>query len=286
MISELISIVMPAFHAEDTIGDAVRSLVAQRHQHWQLLVVADDGADYEQVLGRFGLADPRIRYLATRTPRSGASQARNVALDHARSRYCAVLDGDDRFHPEKLASTVAALAQYPIVSTALRVVSSDLAPLRTVGEGPDRVLSAGEHKWVNLSMDSTIAWDRDKCDARYDPAMPNFNDLDFLLRLWAAGGAQTFHIGVPLHEYRKLDTSLSSSGDVTERMVRAKTVLLERLSAGYYALPGADIEGLSRFLRISVEAENTYGAALKSNPQLLFEDHLEPRLRAASTSAL
>ncbi len=40
-----------------------------------------------------------------------------------------------------------------------------------------------------------------------------------------------------------------------------------------------------QFLRISLEAEASYPAALASAPGLLFEDHLEPLLSAASTSA-
>jgi hypothetical protein len=39
---------------------------------------------------------------------------------------------------------------------------------------------------------------------------------------------------------------------------------------------------MAAFLRISLRAEATYPAAVAANPGLLFEDHLEPMLRAAS----
>ena len=38
--------------------------------------------------------------------------------------------------------------------------------------------------------------------------------------------------------------------------------------------------GIARFLELSLAAEETYPAALAATPGLLFEDHLEPLLRA------
>jgi hypothetical protein len=44
-------------------------------------------------------------------------------------------------------------------------------------------------------------------------------------------------------------------------------------------------EGITRFLTVSLGAERSYQAALAARPGLLFEDHLEPLLRAASTAS-
>ena len=38
--------------------------------------------------------------------------------------------------------------------------------------------------------------------------------------------------------------------------------------------------GMAAFLRISLKAEETYGDAVAAQPGLLFEDHIEPMLRA------
>jgi hypothetical protein len=37
---------------------------------------------------------------------------------------------------------------------------------------------------------------------------------------------------------------------------------------------------MAKFLRISLKAEETFEAAMAERPGLLFEDHLEPMLRA------
>jgi hypothetical protein len=57
--------------------------------------------------------------------------------------------------------------------------------------------------------------------------------------------------------------------------------MLRRLETGFY--PMADPsgpEGMAQFLRISLKAEETFEAAMADRPDLLFEDHLEPMLRA------
>jgi glycosyltransferase involved in cell wall biosynthesis len=280
-----ISVVMPACEAADTIGAAVASVIAQTYRDWQLVIIADDGQDYRSLLAGAGIADQRIRYMSTGGVRRGSTLARNLAFDSLTSRYAAVLDADDRFKPEKLERVVAALAAHPIVTTALEVIGVDGRPARLVGAGPDRVLTAGEHKWVNFSMDTMVAWDRSICDGRYDPTLNNMTDLDFLMQLYRTSPVSA-HLGTPLHEYGKRAVSMSNGPGVTERMIAVKTLLIERISQGHYPMASADAaEGITRFLTVSLGAERSYQAALAARPGLLFEDHLEPLLRAASTAS-
>ena len=281
---DAISIVMPAFRAEATIAGAVASVFAQSVADWRLLIVADDGADYAAVLGKAGLSDPRVRFLSTAGVATGASNARNAGLAAVDSRYAALLDADDRLKPHKLERLLGALASYPIVSTAIEVTDAQLRPLRLVGVGGDRELDAGRHKWINLSMDAMIGWDRERTDARFDAELPNMNDLDFLMRLFEHT-ATSLHLGEALHVYVKQPQSLSNGEGMTARMIAAKTTLRQRLGSGYYkfAHPGA-AAGLDAFLAVSIEAERGYPEALAARPGLLFEDHLAPLLIAASTS--
>jgi hypothetical protein len=134
-------------------------------------------------------------------------------------------------------------------------------------------------------MDTMIAWDRTKTDARYEPGLPNMTDLDFLLRLYRTVPT-SFHIGEPLHDYVKLKMSMSNGPGVTERMVAVKKLLLARLSDGYYPLADAEgADGMAGFLRISLRAEETFDAAMAARPGLLFEDHLEPMLKAGKATS-
>lgn len=279
-----ISIIMSAYNAESYIAAAARSVLAQTYPHWQLHIVSDDSKDYEAVLAAAGIADPRLRFLSSGSTGGGASHARNLALELVDTPYVAILDADDRFKPKKLERAAAALADHAIVTSALDVMDERFDHLRYVGRGPDRVLSPAEHKFVSLSMDSMILWDRRRCDARYDLELTNMADLELLMQLYRTA-VRSYHLGEPLHDYIKLTVSMSNGPGITEKMIRSKRTLLQRLEDGYYSMADPDgPAGIAAFLRISLGAEAAYPAALAARPGLLFEDHLEPMLAAASTS--
>ena len=280
-MDQTVAIITPAWKAGDTILATVRSVLAQSRDDWEWWLVADDGFDYQRFLAEAGISDPRFRFRESGGLGRGASNARNVALEQITTPYAAILDADDRLRPQKLELAVAALADHAIVSTALDVMTEDFRHLRFVGNGPDRVLSAGTHKWVSLSMDSMIVWDRRRADGRYDPTMSNMTDLEFLLQLYRTAPT-SLHLGTPLHDYVKRSSSMSNGKDVAAGMIASKTEILRRLEAGHYGLPAQDVEGAAAFLSVSLKAESRYdGAALAEKPGLLFEDHIEPMLAAA-----
>ncbi len=279
-MAQTVAVITPAYKAQDTLVTTVRSVLDQSHGDWQHWIIADDGFDYSGFLANHGLADPRQVFLTSGGIGRGASITRNVALDQIETPYAAILDADDRLKPQKLEAAVSALAQYGVVTTALDVTTTDFSHLRFVGNGPDRALTPGEHKWVSLSMDSMIVWDRRRGGARYDPGMSNMTDLEFLLQLYRTI-PQSYHLGTPLHDYIKRDGSMSNGKDVAAGMIASKREILHRLESGHYGLGAEDVAGLAGFLRVSLEAEAEYGSALAAQPGLLFEDHLEPRLKAA-----
>ncbi len=280
MAAGTVAVVIPAYKAGDLIGEAVKSVIAQTVEDWEIWVVADDGDDYEELLGRAGLADRRLKFLSTGRVGAGASRARNLALDRISAPYVAILDADDRMKPQKLELALKALDEHPIVSTALDVMNARYKHLRFVGKGPDRVLTPGAYKFVSLSMDSMIVWDRSRCDARYDLNLTNMTDLELLMQLWRTAGF-TYYLGAPQHDYIKLEKSMSNGAGVTAGMIASKKALLERLEQGKYRFASADAsEGLIAFLGLSLAAEAAYPLALEEKPGLLFENHLEPMLKA------
>lgn len=280
-MDQTVAVITPAWKAQDTIVTTVQSVLDQTWPHWELWLIADDGADYSAFLAEAGISDPRIRFLSSGGTGRGASNTRNVALEQITAPYAAILDADDRLKPSKLERAVAALADHAIVTTALDVMTDSFTHLRHVGDGPDRLLTPGEHKWVSLSMDSMLVWDRRRADGRYDPTMSNMTDLEFLLQLYRTAPA-SFHLGTPLHDYIKRSSSMSNGSNVAAGMIRSKTEILRRLQTGHYGLPARDVEGLVAFLTISLAAEARYAAALAAQPGLLFEDHLQPMLAVAA----
>jgi glycosyltransferase involved in cell wall biosynthesis len=279
-MTQTVAVITPAWKAEDTIVTTVQSVLDQTHADWELWLVADDGADYEGYLAGNGIRDSRIKYLSSGGKGRGASNTRNVALEAITAPYAAILDADDRLKPQKLERAVSALEECGIVTSALDVMTDRFEHLRFVGKGPDRELTPGAHKWISFSMDSMLVWDRRKADGRYDPTMSNMTDLEILLQLYRTV-PRSFHLGTPLHDYIKRSTSMSNGKNVAAGMIASKTTIRSRLMEGYYGLPAEAVDNLVQFLDVSLRAEALYEAALAAHPGLLFEDHLEPMLRAS-----
>jgi hypothetical protein len=99
------SIVVPAYQAAETIGDALRSALAQTLPAHQIIVV-DDGStdDLDAALAPF--ADS-IRLV--RKENGGSASARNAGAEAATGDFLAILDADDAYHPRRL-EALAALA--------------------------------------------------------------------------------------------------------------------------------------------------------------------------------
>jgi hypothetical protein len=104
----LVSVIMPAFDREATIGAAIRSVLAQSHGRLELIVVDDGSTDGTARIVESFAGDTRVRLV--RGAHGGVSAARNLGLDHARGEVVAYLDSDNRWVPWFLSVMLRALA--------------------------------------------------------------------------------------------------------------------------------------------------------------------------------
>jgi hypothetical protein len=106
-----VSILMPAYNSEDTIGYALESLRRQTYQDIEVIIVDDASTDATaRVAAQFGVLDPRFRIIDLKA-NSGAFIARNVGLAAAVGEYVTNQDADDWAHPQKIATAVGELQQ-------------------------------------------------------------------------------------------------------------------------------------------------------------------------------
>lgn len=108
----LVSVLIPAYNAQRTIAESLRSAQQQTHADLEIIVV-DDGStdDTANIVSRFGDQDPRV--ILIRQPNAGVAVARNVALAGAKGSLIAPLDADDLWHPQKIERQVANLHRAP-----------------------------------------------------------------------------------------------------------------------------------------------------------------------------
>ena len=102
-----VSVIIPLYNREGTIGQAVRSVLDQTLPPYEVIVVDDGSVDGSADVVQ-AIADPRLRYL--HQANAGAGAARNRGLEAAQGDWVALLDSDDWWLPTRLASAAAAVA--------------------------------------------------------------------------------------------------------------------------------------------------------------------------------
>jgi glycosyltransferase involved in cell wall biosynthesis len=109
-------VVVIFLNEERYLEQAVRSVLDQSWERWELLLVDDGSDDGSTDLARaLAAQDPdRIRYLEhPGHENQGMSASRNLGIRHSAGEYIAFLDGDDVWLPDKLERQLAILTSHP-----------------------------------------------------------------------------------------------------------------------------------------------------------------------------
>jgi glycosyltransferase involved in cell wall biosynthesis len=131
----LVSVVVPAFNAEATLPETLRSVLDGTYCNIELLVVDDGSTDATaDCVEQFARTDPRVRL--HRQANRGLSGALNAGFALARGEYVARIDADDLWHPTKLDRQVEAARHAPdaaFIYTYVRYIDDQSRVLR---DGP------------------------------------------------------------------------------------------------------------------------------------------------------
>ncbi|WP_170115921.1 glycosyltransferase family 2 protein [Mycoplana dimorpha] len=113
----LVSVIMCAYNAQDTIEMAARSILSQSWRPFELLIVDDGSTDGTAAIA-FQLAreDARVR-VHLNAANVGPYVGRNLALRHARGAYVTCHDADDWAHPERLEHQIEFLHRKQLAGT-------------------------------------------------------------------------------------------------------------------------------------------------------------------------
>lgn len=109
----LISIAMPVYNAADTVGIAIKSILWQTYQNWELLIL-DDGSTDQTVAVVQSFSDSRIKLHVGKQNRRLAYRL-NQAADLATGTYYARMDADDIAYPTRLQVQLAFMRANPNV---------------------------------------------------------------------------------------------------------------------------------------------------------------------------
>lgn len=102
------AVVMPVYNVAPYLEESVRSVIDQRYDNWELIMVDDGSTDgSSEMCDRLASTDSRIHVIHKRN--GGPSSTRNAALDYIGKGDAEViffLDSDDVYHPDHIGGMV------------------------------------------------------------------------------------------------------------------------------------------------------------------------------------
>ena len=192
-----VSVIIPAYNMEGYICDTLRSLTSQTFQDFEALIIDDGSADRTgELVTTFIQKDSRFRLL--RKVNGGLSSARNFGIHHAKGEYIALLDGDDLYLPNKLATHLEILDRNPsvgVVYSASQALRDDGTPTWLTISGkplyPNSLRSLLCKNFVGHGSNGIFRKEIIAEIGDFDESLKSVEDLDFWLRL--AETRWTFH---------------------------------------------------------------------------------------------
>ena len=230
----LISVVMAAYNAQKTIGQAIRSVLSQTYQNLELIVIDDCSTDQTvQVIRSF--SDSRLRLICNEK-NCGVSRTRYRGAEAAKGTWIAILDSDDAWESQKLEkqAKLQARTHAELLFTGSAFMDQDGRRMEYTLHVPEEIHYRKLLK-QNLVSNSSVLVRTDLYRTYY--AMGDGMHEDFAIWLGITKSGRTaYGVDEPLLIYRLSDTSKSSDKRKAARMNwnTYRYIGLNPISAAYY----------------------------------------------------
>jgi glycosyltransferase involved in cell wall biosynthesis len=224
-----VSVIIPVYNAERTIGEAIESVLRQSVTDWEIVVVDDGSTDASLERARIYAGRFPDRIFIERHPdhqNHGLSRTRNLGLARARASYICFLDADDIWLPGRLDHDISILRDHPlaagVVGPALwwwddesgRSAYCDriLTPADKVYEPPEFCLKTFVRKTAEPPCPVSWTFRRSAmADLPFDPDFGTYEDQKFLVDVSLR--YSIYVSGSCFSEYRRSDNTLWQSAE-------------------------------------------------------------------------
>src|SRR3990167_315070 len=230
-----VSIVMPVWNRAKVVQHAIRSVIDQTYQDWELIIVYDGSTDNpKRVVDSF--ANPKIIY--KRIEHCGfVSKVRNVGNEMAQGEIIVVHDSDDFAYPERLEEIVKTFEENPdadLVYHAMHMRFYDPFHDAMSYQLRPTLPYSKEHILQEQYIPGQVAYKRKTILelGGYDPRITCCDDYEMLLN-FALNDKKFVPIYKSLYLYSDSPDSINVSGEMDGRRRKDVEIILDILRTKY-----------------------------------------------------
>ncbi len=202
-----ISIVMPVYNGEKYLKEAIDSIVNQKYQDWELILVNDCSTDNSKsIMEMYAANDKRIQVINNEINQK-LPNSLNIGFDNAKGDYYTWTSDDNRYKPQALYEMISYLENNSMVD----LVYCDMDYIDESGSKIGTVSRDIEEIYYNNCIGACFMYRSEaaKKVGKYAAEMFLVEDYEYWLRF--AKNYNLTHLPVCLYEYRQHALSLTET---------------------------------------------------------------------------
>lgn len=200
-----VTIGIPFYNAQATLLNAVRSVFAQTHQRWELILI-DDGSTDQSLKIAHSINDSRVQVVSDGQNNKLASRL-NQLVELAEYDFIARMDADDMMTPDRIEILMHLLhsnRDYDLASCGTYSIKDDGGFNGYRGSDEQHYTFKGllnkSQNFLHAGLVAHKSWYERN---RYDESLPLGQDSELWLRTAKAGDFRAISTKQPLYMYRE-----------------------------------------------------------------------------------
>ncbi len=227
-----VSIIVPVYNAEKTIGRCIDSILTQSYKDFELLLLDDGSEDGSgRICDEFAKRDMRIQVL--HKGNSGVSDTRNQGIAMARGKYLQFVDSDDWITPDATDYFMRTVTEHDcdmVIADFYRVIGDRVAQKGDIEKDGimDRTSYAASMLQKPANFYYGVLWNKfykraiiEKYAIKMDTAVSWCEDFMFNME-YVRHINTIYALKLPLYYYVKTKDSLVSQGFSVKKTIQMK----------------------------------------------------------------
>ncbi len=201
----MVTIGLPFYNNQDTLEDAVKSILTQTYTDWELILANDGSTDGSMSIAKkLAAADKRIKLIGDNINRQ-ISYRLNQICEIAQGEYLARMDADDMMMPDRIEKQMKVLLadkSIDVIDSAAYIINEKNEPIGIRGMDDISEWTKKDVLMKGLMFHPTViakrSWYRTN---RYDERFNRSEDLELWCRTFEYGSFSRVY--EPLYIYRE-----------------------------------------------------------------------------------